>query len=217
MNKIHTPGTNPQEETIVEKKTVVSDNTWAALEESLSQTPLTTDQRIDQLTGEVRNLTNGLNQLLELSKIMMKSQIESSSALVPFIQSMVPFTQSVNNNLNAITQYQKDNKQTLDILLKTEKDKEISKDLMNWLQNYGFGYNETAAKLAERVTHAQNINLKDRSWYTLLDYFIAQDEGRLIEHLLMFPEIKITDRNLNQARDYPRVLELLKRHINNKR
>ncbi|MEI8253190.1 MAG: hypothetical protein WCG25_05610 [bacterium] len=44
---------------------------------------------------------------------------------------MAAFVQSTNNNLTA-------NKQTLDILLKAEKDKTLSKNLMSKLQNYDF-------------------------------------------------------------------------------
>jgi hypothetical protein len=74
----NTTNTNPQDEATAAKKEVITKNTASSLlEESLSEVPLTPDQRIAQLTAEVRNLTNGLNQLLELSKMMMKSQIES--------------------------------------------------------------------------------------------------------------------------------------------
>ncbi len=78
----NTTNTNPQDEATAAKKEVITKNTASSLlEESLSEVPLTPDQRIAQLTAEVRNLTNGLNQLLELSKMMMKSQIESWNSL----------------------------------------------------------------------------------------------------------------------------------------
>ncbi|MEI8253192.1 MAG: hypothetical protein WCG25_05620 [bacterium] len=56
--------------------------------------------------------------------------------MTTFIQSMEKSTQSANNNLSTIIQSQADNKQTLDILLKAEKDKILSKNLMSKLQNY---------------------------------------------------------------------------------
>jgi hypothetical protein len=89
MKKINTPGTNQQDKTPAAKKEVITENTGSAIEESLSQVPLTPDQRIDQLTAEVRNLTNGLNQLLEISKILIKGQIESRDSLENKLQTII--------------------------------------------------------------------------------------------------------------------------------
>ncbi|MEI8008881.1 MAG: hypothetical protein WCI00_05890 [bacterium] len=121
----------PDKGDILVQKETVQQGTVSSLEEELSKSPLTPDQRIDQLTAEVRNLTNGLNQLLELSKILMKNQIESSSVLVPFIQ-------LTTNSLHDIVETQSHDTQILNVLAQSEKDRVLSKNLMSQLQNYSF-------------------------------------------------------------------------------
>jgi len=97
MNKIHTLGTNPQDEIISPKKEVITWNTWAEIEQSLSEAPLTTDEKINQLTDDVNNLNNGLKELIELSKLLMKSQIENVSTIEDLKKSI---QQSINTSDN---------------------------------------------------------------------------------------------------------------------
>jgi len=103
MNKIHTPGTNPQDETITPQKEVITWNTWSAIEQSLSETPLTTDEKINQLTDDVHNLNNGLKELIELSKILVRWQIEGTNAMMPFIQSMGKFMHDIRSDISWIS------------------------------------------------------------------------------------------------------------------
>jgi len=204
MNKIHIPGANPQDETTTPKKEVITWNTWAEIEQSLSEAPLTTDEKINQLTDQVRNINNGLNELIELSKILIKWQIENWNMMAAFVQ-------STNNNLTA-------NKQTLDILLKAEKDKTLSKNLMSKLQNYDFwNYikEEECNSLRKDILSIQNINARDRSWDSLLDYAIAMENSNLVALLLKFPEIEVQESTLNYANGY--ILNLLKNHLSNKK
>jgi hypothetical protein len=65
--------------------------------------------------------------MIEISKMLIKGQIESASTLEKFIQ-------STESSLATIVQTQKG----IDVLLQTEKDRNISKQLMSRLQNYVF-------------------------------------------------------------------------------
>jgi len=219
MNKILRPGANPQDETTTPKKEVITWNTWAEIEQSLSEAPLTTDEKINQLTDQVRNINNGLNELIELSKILIKWQIEGTTAMTTFIQSMEKSTQSANNNLSTIIQSQADNKQTLDILLKAEKDKILSKNLMSKLQNYHnfWELKNQCVSLKNDILAIQNINAKDRSWYTLLDLAIAIENTDLVELLLKFPEIEVQGSSLDRTKGKGFILSLLENHLSNKK
>ena len=104
MNKIHTPGSNPQDE-VIDQKEIITESTWASIEQSLSETPLTTDEKINQLADQVSNINNGLIQLIELSKILIKWQIENWNMMTEFVQSMWNFTQSTDAKLTEIESY----------------------------------------------------------------------------------------------------------------
>jgi len=142
MNKIHTPITNPQDETTTPKQEAVIGTTWSAIEQSLSQAPLTTDEKINQLTDQVRNINNGLNELIELSKILIKWQIENANSMGVFIHSMEKSTQSTEVKLTSIeaslnTKITNAVKEIVNVQQESNK-KNLSnqKRLANWLQMF---------------------------------------------------------------------------------
>jgi hypothetical protein len=130
-DKISTPNDiieiDPDKGDIFDKTEDIQKETASSVEESLSKNSLTSDERIAQLAGEVHNLSLGLSQMIEISKMLIKGQIESASTLEKFIQ-------STESSLATIVQTQKG----IDVLLQTEKDRNISKQLMSRLQNYVF-------------------------------------------------------------------------------
>ncbi|MEI8253200.1 MAG: hypothetical protein WCG25_05665 [bacterium] len=80
---------------------------------------------------------------------------------------MATFVQSTNNNLNAINQSQKDNKQILDVLLKAEKDKIQIQNIIDKLQKISINKDRSSDLqklylLREDVLRTKNINFKDK-------------------------------------------------------
>jgi len=213
MKKIQTPGTNPQEETTTPKQEVVIENAWAAIGQSLSEVPPTTDQKINQLTDQVRNINNGLNELIELSKILIKWQIENWNMMATFVQ-------STNNNLNAINQSQKDNKQILDVLLKAEKDKIQIQNIIDKLQKISINKDRSSDLqklylLREDVLRTKNINFKDKDWDTLLTWAIRIWVTDIIEILLTSPDIYVENNFIRKVSD-ERIKAMLRNYISNK-
>jgi len=87
------------------------------------------DQKIENLTvsqssiqSEVHNLTLGLIQMIELSNILMKNQIESVNTLVNLNQSVHALSQSVDTKLASLQpSLSKDIKNLSDTLLSAQK------------------------------------------------------------------------------------------------
>ena len=91
------------------RKNSITNQTWTSLKASLSEAPLTTDQKIEQLidnqanlTDQVHNVTLWLNQLIELSKMMMKSQIENVSTINDLKQYLKQSINTLDNKVEWI-------------------------------------------------------------------------------------------------------------------
>ncbi len=192
MNKIHTPGTNLQDKTTTPKKKVVTWNTWSAIEESLSQAPLTTDEKINQLTDQVHNLTLWLNQMIELYKMLMKNQIENSTELHWLTQSTPNFMQSANDHLSMIDKKLQSNEDMLKKLIDIENNKDKWKKIISQLYDYlppdYNSYYKLVAHLIELIRQSGNINIKYESM-TILSYAIKERRINLLSLLYKHPDI----------------------------
>ena len=79
MNDINNPQEKLQNKGGTKTKKNITDRTESAIKKSLSETPLTLDQKMDKLTDGIQNMANGVNQVFEVLKQMMKVQIETTN------------------------------------------------------------------------------------------------------------------------------------------
>ena len=79
MNDINHDKTNSENKKTIENQEAITEKTESDISESLSETPLTPDQKIDKLLEGMNNMNNGVNQTMELFKQMMKFLIENSA------------------------------------------------------------------------------------------------------------------------------------------
>ena len=86
MNDIDTHRKDLHNTSSEDKKKNIKNRTESSITESLSETPLTQEQKMDNLSNQmndvlcgVQNMTNGVTQVIELFKEMIKVQIDTSA------------------------------------------------------------------------------------------------------------------------------------------
>ena len=205
MNEI-TSNETPQKRPGNRKKTITN-QAWSSLKDSLSKAPLTTDQKIEQLidnqanlTDQVHNVTLWLNQLIELSKIMIKNQIEGWGSL--------------ENKLQTIIKAQSG----IEIFLLAEKNKAQAKEVMRQLNEFKLSAdsNGDLKENLEIVIKEKNINALAPDWWTLLKNALQSDNITLVELLLSSPDIYVDDSIIQKARS-PETEKMLKEYLDNKK
>ena len=79
MNDITPQKENLENNNSSEQKKNITDTVESSIEESFSKTPFTPDQKMDKMGDGIQNINNGINQMIELFKQMMKTQIETTN------------------------------------------------------------------------------------------------------------------------------------------
>ena len=88
MNDIDKKKVNSDSQEKNENQEAITGKTESDISESLSKTPLTPDQKMDKMVDGIQNLSNGINQIFELFKVIAKNQTEETIALSKFVQSI---------------------------------------------------------------------------------------------------------------------------------
>ena len=79
MNDIILEKENLENNNSSEQKKNITDTVESSIEKSFSEIPLTPDQKMDKMGDGIQNITNGITQMIELFKQMIKTQIETTN------------------------------------------------------------------------------------------------------------------------------------------
>ena len=196
MNDIDNLAKEPQNKGNDKKKKNITDRTKSSITKSLSQPKVTLDQKMDKLTDGMQNMMNGVTQVIELFKEMMKGQIELSTTLNKFIAKEAERWEE--KDITKTLEKQKKNiksdyfRQSLELAIRAKDITKYSYELLKWAI---WENNKDIFQLL--LQHPEiDINFQnDKNWNTVLMDEIVKWNNEMIKILLKQPSININTQN----------------------
>ena len=231
MNDINHDKTNSENKKTIENQEAITEKTESDISESLSETPLTPDQKIDKLLEGMNNMNNGVNQTMELFKQMMKFLIENSATTNKMMMEqkgmMIEQKEMIKQFMESQIKQGKDNEEQakkVNEFIAEEAKKREEKRILDELLTY-WNTTDDIKKLLKEIYVSGYINETDEYGSTLLHLAISRGHIEMIKTLLKHPQINLEIKNgygytpliLAERIGYTEIAKIIKNHINNKK
>ena len=223
MNDINNNKTNLESQEDMKNQEAITGKTESDISDSLSRTPLTPDQKMDKIIEGMNNMTNGMNQILEVFKQMVKVQIETSATTNKMItEEKNMIEQLFESNTKQLIESNKEQTNIINEFIAEEAKKREEKKILDELQEY-WEMDEDIKSLLKEVYISGYINQKNEDGDTLLHLAVNGEYTEMVKILLKHPKINVRIENSNaesaeyiaNCEWYTEIVKIIKNHRNN--
>ena len=194
MNDINNVQEELQNTSSNEQKENIKNMTEISIEKSLSETPLTAEQKMDKMGEGIQNMNNGFTQIIELFKQMIKTQIETTNTTNKMIAEQThTIKESIIEQLKTMKESITEVSETMKGFITKETEKWKENDTTEELEKFkNLIKSEDFSIVVEKVIRTKRVKANS---YRLLEWAIWEDNEDLLKLLLQHPEIDINQQN----------------------